>query len=62
MDRKPYEYRKTYARVMQDFIDMDNVQYKKMAKWDLSKEHLYKNMTINDYMFHIWAIQNYYDS
>jgi hypothetical protein len=55
--REPYEATKKLARVIQDAIDEQKIQYKKLAKFNPNDESIYKNMTTYEYFFHIHAIK-----
>lgn len=38
---------------MQDFADEQREQIKKLAKFDISKEELFKRMGVEDFLFHL---------
>lgn len=39
--------------IMQEFMDDNLKQIKKLAKFDIEKEEQYQRMTVNDFMMHI---------
>lgn len=41
---------------MQDFQDENREQIKKLAKFDLEKEELFKRMGVEDFMFHLMIL------
>lgn len=41
---------------MQEFYDEQNIQVKKLAKFDIEKEEAYKRMSCYEFIFHVWVL------
>lgn len=44
--------------MMQDYQDEQEIQVKKLAKFDVEREIFYRKMPVYDYLFHISALKN----
>ena len=42
--------------IMQDFHDESREQIKKIAKFDIAKEELFKRMGVEDFLFHLLVL------
>lgn len=43
---------------MQEFLDSQEVQIKKLSTFDLGKEIEFKKLSVYDFLFHIWTLYN----
>lgn len=55
----PYEATRLKKSIFQDEIDSEKIVYKKLAKWDIQNEFLYRNMTVYEFEFHLWAMKEH---
>jgi hypothetical protein len=42
---------------MQEFLDEQEIQVKKLAKYDIAKEEEFKRLTTYDFLFHLSVIR-----
>lgn len=44
---------------MQEFLDQQEVQLKKLTNFDIGKEQEYKRMSVYDFLFHLWTLDKH---
>lgn len=43
---------------MQEYYDEQELQVKKLAKFDIEKEEAFKKLPVYEYLFHVWLVSD----
>jgi hypothetical protein len=44
---------------MQEFLDQQEIQIKKLANFELGKEQDFKRMSVYEFLFHLWTLDKH---
>jgi hypothetical protein len=44
---------------MQEFLDGQEIQLKKLSNFDLGKEQEYKRLSVYNFLFHLWTLDKH---